>query len=261
MTGSRILILIPHPDDEAVGCAVAAARARAEGAGLWGLYLTTGVPAREALWPWQRRRHAERVDRRRREAARAADALGISPAGFSDWPARTLKAHLDEALALVERALGDHGIDEIWAPAWEGGHQDHDAANCLAARLSGRVRVLEFAEYNFAGGTVRSQAFADPDGTEQILTLTSAEALFKGKLLALYASERANLRHIRLERESLRLLPRRDYARAPHGGTLFWQRFHWVPFRHPRVDFDRPEQVRAILAAWASRATEPAGPA
>ena len=102
MTARRVLILIPHPDDEVVGCAIAARRARAEGATLWGLYLTTGIPSRDQLWPWQRRGYERRVERRRREAIIAAKTIGISPVRFQDWPSRTLKAHLDEAAALIK---------------------------------------------------------------------------------------------------------------------------------------------------------------
>jgi LmbE family N-acetylglucosaminyl deacetylase len=252
VTAPRLLILVPHPDDEVVGCAIALARARAAGAVISGLYLTTGVPARELLWPWQRRRYAARVARRREEAARTASVLGISPARFLDWPARTLKSHLGQAIGLIEQTLGERPIDEIWTPAWEGGHQDHDVTNFLAARLSGLVLVREFAEYNLAGGGVRSQTFAQPNGSEQILTLTVEEARFKTELLSTYRSERANLRYVRRERESLRPLARYDYRAAPHPGRLFCERFQWVPFRHPRVDFDRPDAVRAALAAWSA---------
>jgi len=257
VTGRRVLILIPHPDDEIVGCAIAARRARADGATLWGLYLTTGIPSRQLLWPWQRRHYEALVERRRKEAIDAAGAIGIAPVGFLDWPSRTLKSHLDEALARIDAVAAEHAVGEIWAPAWEGAHQDHDAANCLASCLSKRVRVMEYAEYNFARGRVRSQVFADPDGSEAVLDLSAEERQFKRTLLTLYRSERSNLRHIRQEHESLRPLGHHDYAAAPHAGTLFWQRFHWVPFQHPRVDFDRPEAVRAILAEWNGRVKTP----
>jgi hypothetical protein len=28
---------------------------------------------------------------------------------------------------------------------------------------------------------------------------------------------------------------------------LFRERFHWVPFRHPRIDFDRSADILAAL--------------
>ncbi|HLJ21599.1 MAG TPA: PIG-L family deacetylase [Stellaceae bacterium] len=250
MSAARPLILIPHPDDEVVGCAVAISRARAAGAEISGLYLTTGVPARERVWPWRRAGYAGLIARRRGEAERAAAALGISPAGFLDWPSRTLKSHLDEAMTAISRILVERRIDEIWAPAWEGAHQDHDVANFLAARFASKVPVREFAEYNFAGGRVRSQTFPQANGTEEVLAFSADEAHFKAKLLAIYRSEQMNLRYVRRERESLRPLARYDYGSAPHAGRLFSERFQWVPFRHPSVDFEGSETVRAALAAW-----------
>lgn len=250
MSATRPLILIPHPDDEVVGCAVAASRARAAGADISGLYLTTGVPAREHMWPWRRSRYASLVAWRRDEARRAADGLGISPAGFLDWPSRTLKSHLDEATTAIARTIAERAIDELWTPAWEGGHQDHDVTNFLAARFADAVPVREFAEYNLAGGRVRSQSFPQPNGTEEILTLTAEERRHKAKLLSIYRSERLNLRYVRLEQESLRPLARYDYGAPPHPGRLFSERFRWVPLRHPSVDFEPSATVRAVLAAW-----------
>jgi LmbE family N-acetylglucosaminyl deacetylase len=251
VSAARPLVLIPHPDDEVVGCAIAIVRARTTGAAVSGLYLTTGVPAEERIWPWRRSGYAALIARRREEAGRAAPALGIAPAGFLDWPARTLKSHLDEAMAAIEQTVVERRIDEIWAPAWEGGHQDHDVTNFLAARFADKLPVREFAEYNFSGGRVRSQTFAQPNGTEEVLTFTAEEACLKSELLAIYRSERANLRYVLLQQESLRSIAQYDYRSPPHPGMLFCERFQWVPFRHPRVDFDPPETVRAALAAWA----------
>ncbi|MGH7125659.1 MAG: PIG-L deacetylase family protein [Stellaceae bacterium] len=252
---ARPLILVPHPDDEVVGCAIAVARARAAGSEISSLYLTTGIPAKERVWPWRRASYSALVARRREEANRAAASLGISPAGFLDWPSRTLKSHLDEAVAAISRTLAERGIDEIWAPAWEGGHQDHDVTNFLAAHFVGKASVREFAEYNLAGGRVRSQTFPQTNGTEEVLTLTAVEASLKAELLAIYRSEQMNLRYVRLAQESLRPLARYDYRAAPHPGRLFCERFRWVPVRHPSVDFERSETVRAALAAWSGAST------
>ncbi len=254
MTGRRILLLAAHPDDEAVGCAASIRRAKEDGAEIYALYLTSGVPTADRLWSWQRGTCAARIARRRREAERAAAVLGISPCGFCAWPSRTLGAHLDEARAEIARVIERQGIDVLWAPAWEGAHQDHDAANLLAAGFRDRVAAWEYAEYNFAGGIVRSQTFIAELGDEEILRLTSETAADKRAVLALYASERGNLRHVRVEQESLRPLPAHDYSQPPHAGRLFRERFQWIPFRHPRVDFDPSPAVYARLAHWARRA-------
>jgi LmbE family N-acetylglucosaminyl deacetylase len=245
--GRRILILAPHPDDETVGCAIAAQRARHGGAAVFVLTLTTGIPPKAALFPWQRAAYAARIARRRAEATAVAALLQLTPLGFAEFPSRTLKTAAAAAHGLIANAVSGHRIDEIWAPAWEGGHQDHDVTNFLAARFADRVRVVEFAEYNFAGGTVRSQIFPAAIGNEELIALTPAEADLKAKALAIYHSERGNLAHVRTAQEILRPLPPHDYTRAPHNGTLFRERFHWVPFRHPRIDFERSEDVRRVL--------------
>ncbi len=255
MNARRILVLIPHPDDEVAGCAAAIGRARAAGALVFGLYLTTGVAPAEALWRRQRRCYGERVARRREEALRAAAALGIEPLHFAARPARTLKAELGAALGEIAAALQRSAADSVWVSAWEGGHQDHDVANFLAARIADRVPVTEYAEYNYAGSAVRSQRFPRETGAETLLCLSAREAAAKRGLLAIYRSERANLAHIGTAVESLRPLPRHDYAAPPHAGTLFRERFHWLPFRHPRVDFEATGTVTAALADFAAAAS------
>src|SRR4029077_12016380 len=65
-------------------------------------------------------------------------------------------------------------------------------------------------------------------------------------------SERGNLRHIEAVRESWRLLPRHDYSAPPHSGRLFRERFHWVPFDHPRVDSEPSATIYGGIGDWAS---------
>jgi LmbE family N-acetylglucosaminyl deacetylase len=246
----RILILAPHPDDEIVACGIAARRARAEGARVFVLYLTTGVPPSDVLWPWQRRGYAVRFARRRDEALAAGRFLGFDPVGFLDIPSRRLITRLDEAAAAVDRALVETSADCLWVTALEGAHQDHDAANALAARVRDRLPVWEFAAYNLAGGCVQSNRFIDARGGVIELHLNCEELLLKREALQLYTSERGNLRHIRVREEAYRPLPRYDYAAPPHEGKLFRERFHWVPFRHPRIDLTPSADIYAALGRW-----------
>lgn len=242
----RILILIPHPDDEVVGCCAAIGRARAQGAEVFGACLTTGVPAREVLWPWQRAGHASRVARRREEARRAAELLRIELVSLAEIPTRQLKSHIPATLDTIRQQVRRLNADSLWTPAYEGGHQDHDVANFIASRLRPELPVWEFSEYNFYGGQERSQEFISASGHEMEIELTADEKQRKRQALALYASEQKNLTYVRTEREVFRPLPEYDYSRPPHPGTLFYQRYQWVPYS-PRVDYTKPEEVcRAI---------------
>lgn len=248
--GRRVLVLVPHPDDEVVGCAALIGRLRSRGAEVFAAYLTTGVPAVDLLWPWQRRGHPAWIARRRAEAAAAADRLGLTPLLHQDVPTRGLKTQLAETRRRLLGLIDDNAIDALWVPAYEGGHQDHDVANALGATLAGRLPVWEFAEYNRAGGRVRSQTFPTAGDGEIFCELDAAERAEKRKLLAFYASERGNLGYVKSGVERLRPLAAYDYARPPHPGTLFYQRFQWVPFRHPRVDFTDPSAVCAAIEAF-----------
>ena len=197
--------------------------------------------------------------RRRDEAARAAALLRLGLGGFSSIPSRCLPQHLDEAAASVERAIEAAAATELWVTAFEGAHQDHDAANAIAARFRERLPVWEFAAYNYAGGKVRSNRFLDARGGVVELRAGRDESRLKREALALYASERGNLRHIRIGDEAYRPLPRHDYSAPPHPGTLFRERFHWVPIRHPRIDFTPSAEIYSVLGRWSAAGVEPAG--
>jgi N-acetylglucosamine malate deacetylase 1 len=246
------LILAPHPDDEVVACGLSAWRAHRDGAQLFVLHLTNGAPPREQLWRWQRPAYAARIARRRREAADAARLLGLETVGFLDIPSRCLRFHLDEAVDAVDRALTETEASEIWVPAFEGAHQDHDAGNAIAARFLDRKWVREFAAYNYAGGKVSSNWFFDTRGGVVEHHLSRDEARLKQKALRIYASESGNLLHIGVSREAWRPLPRYDYGAPPHPGTLFRERFHWVPFRHPRIDFTPSAEIYSLLGEWSA---------
>jgi LmbE family N-acetylglucosaminyl deacetylase len=249
--GASVLILAPHPDDEVAGCAAAIGRAKAAGARVSVLFLTHGCVDRDTMWPWARGRYAEVVARRRAEAERACVELGLAVAGWSHRPARHLWRELATVEAEVRHAMAATGADQVWVPAFEGGNPDHDGANAVASRLAAEgISVLEFAEYNLAGGRPRSHRFPTANGTETVLELTAEEAATKRRCLALYASERGNLGYVATARECFRPLAAYDYARPPHEGRLWYARFQWVPFRHPQVDFTRPGDVYAAISAY-----------
>ena len=245
MFGKRILVLVPHPDDETVGAAIAIRRGVAAGSTVTLLDLTHGCPPHAAS--------AERVARRRREGETAAAALGVTRIPDGGLPARALRGALPRALGRVIAAIDAHAIDTLWVPAYEGAHADHDCANALAfaaRRARAGTTVWEFAEYNNAGGVRHANAFPDIRGGEIEIAATDEEARWKSDLLALYASERFNLKNVggAETREAFRPLPARDYSKPPHSGRLFYARFHWVPLRVRQIDFTTSAEVSAAIA-------------
>jgi hypothetical protein len=150
MFGKRILIIIPHPDDEVVGCTAAMARAQAQGARIYGIYLGHGCLRREALWPWQGNGYQKRVARRILEAECAARFLGLTVVGKNTCrAAREIWPQLPDVYEEVQQAIQLSGPDRLWVPAYEGGNPDHDAVNALASTIKS-VPAFEFSEYHFA---------------------------------------------------------------------------------------------------------------
>ncbi len=250
MFGKRILILVAHPDDEVVACAASIARARAQGATVTTLYLTHGCLGRDVLWSWQRKHYEHNVARRRAEAEEAAMALGVQPVGWSARPARHLWRELPQVFEEVKAALAQYRPDQVWVPAYEGGNPDHDALNAVGFKIKPRLSVLEFAEYNFFGGKARTQSFVSTDETARVILLTPEEIASKKAVLKIYASEAGNLSSLGVEQESYRPLSSYDYAQLPHQGKLWYARFQWVPFRHPRVDFTDPTEASKAIVAF-----------
>jgi LmbE family N-acetylglucosaminyl deacetylase len=257
MYAQNILVLVPHPDDEVVGCAMAIDAARRQGCRVHAAYLTTGVPPREVMWSWQRGAHHDRqLQTRRHEMNTVAGELGLNVALCTDIPSRHLRYHITSTISQLDDIVELNRIDMLWVPAYEGGHQDHDVANFVGAMLKARVAVWEFSEYHFAHARVTTHRFVTPGGGERVLTLPPHAVSRKRRLLGLYESEQKNLRHIATRQEVFRPLARYDYNRPPHGGRLFYQRHQWVPW-HPRVDATQPEEVcRAMRAYVATRPLE-----
>lgn len=243
MIGRHILVLAPHPDDEVVGAATAILRAVADGARVSVLFLTTGVSGTDS----------GKIALRRREAEAVLARLGAQAVEASDRPSRTLKAALPQARAEVMDVLARTGADRLWVPAYEGGHQDHDAASALGWSLRAAIEVWEFAEYGFCGGRIQTNRFPVPRSDEVTLELTEAERSQKRHLLGLYRSERGNLGYVGVEHERFRRHAGYDYGAPPHLGRTFYQRFQWVPFRHPRIDFTTPAEVSVALCHFLAR--------
>jgi LmbE family N-acetylglucosaminyl deacetylase len=234
-----------------VACCAAIGRAKAQGSKLAVLFLTHGCVDAATMWPWERPRYLEVVARRRAESDRVAGELGLAIAGHAVRAARHLWRELPDAEREIRAAVAAFEIDQLWAPAFEGGNPDHDGASAIASRLAAEgMNVLEFAEYNLAGGKANSHRFPQPNGTETVLQLTPGEQAAKRRALAFYASEAGNLGYVGVEQETLRPLAAYDYARPPHDGKLWYARFQWVPFRHPGVDFIRPEVVSQSISGY-----------
>jgi LmbE family N-acetylglucosaminyl deacetylase len=141
----RVLVISPHPDDEAIGCGGTLRKHVLEGSRVHVVFLTSGEAGGHGRPP------AETGALREREAQAAADVLGIERIEFYREPDGKLRA----TPGLVERLrtkLARWRPKRIYLPHGQETHEDHRAAARLlrralapaeAADLHPEVRLFE----------------------------------------------------------------------------------------------------------------------
>jgi LmbE family N-acetylglucosaminyl deacetylase len=129
----KVLVLSPHPDDEAIGCGGSLLRHRRLGEAVRVIQLTSGELGGHGLPPPQTRR------RREGEARRAAALLGVETLGFWRQPDGSLRASAP-LLARLRRELLTWPAQRIYAPHSAESHTDHRAACRLSQALVRQLR-------------------------------------------------------------------------------------------------------------------------
>ncbi|MCB8837963.1 PIG-L family deacetylase [Aurantimonas sp. VKM B-3413] len=152
LAGQRILVVAPHPDDEALGCGGLIAELAAAGRCFHILFVTDGGASHPASRTWSRKRLAMQ---REREAAEALARLGAGdqPRTFlrlpdAAMPPRGEPAHaeaLDRTVALVR----EFGPDLALLPWRRDPHCDHRGSWHLVTEalesVAAPARTLEYA--------------------------------------------------------------------------------------------------------------------
>ena len=145
-----LVFLLPHPDDEfAVAFQIRdACRARLE---VHVIFLTDGGLG------------GQDTAIRERESSAVLRRLGVAEEAIhfagrvEKLPDGQLHLHLHRALAAIEKIVsGLPQIQAIFAPAWEGGHQDHDSGHLLGAALGRRFNSAALWQFPLYRGIGRS---------------------------------------------------------------------------------------------------------
>lgn len=223
---SNLLVLAPHADDEVIGalgtlCAFRGAITIA--------LLTDGAPP--ARWRPQGFDRTRYRQARREEAERVWQALRPQTRlHFAPFPDQQLAFCLDAAAAWLDQIAAVTGPNVIFAPAFEGGHPDHDAANVLASALRGNrpLPVWEYALYTARAGVIHRQEFpGEPQWTRH---LPAGQEASKRAAFALYHSQQRTLADFSCDQEALRPLPRHDYSRPALPEPAVYELWGW-PWR------------------------------
>lgn len=192
-TPERLLVLVPHPDDELIGCGALLLRRRMARVRTHLLFLTTGEPLEERE---QRPQYPIRRASRQTCAEQVAQRLECSVT-FLDGPCRRLHHRWTRTLATIVDDLGQRS-GGILFPAREAGHPDHDVAWALSQRVVQGMPSRPAWEYSLYGWTDRTARFLNGLSLvpgDEVLELNSEEALAKERLLRCYAQEYPRILH------------------------------------------------------------------
>jgi LmbE family N-acetylglucosaminyl deacetylase len=139
----NVLVVAPHPDDEAIGCGGAVCLHAARGDRVTAAFLTSGELALQHL----AREEAWRV--REEEARDAGKVLGLSRLRFLRCPDWGLAENMIDAARLLESVLHDEEPQMIYFPHPQDAHPDHQAAarilgTILKSGATGRVQLRAY---------------------------------------------------------------------------------------------------------------------
>lgn len=228
----NVVLLLSHPDDE-FAMFPWIEHLRQAGGRICCLWLTDGG------WGGQDRQV------RMEESRRVLGRMGVAPedmrfVGF-DWqiPDGELYQRMDSVQVRLDGlAPGFEGFGEVWMPAWEGGHPDHDATHLLAWRFANTIgaKPFQFPLYHghgLPGPWFRVLAPLEANGPRRTLVTTVAERWRSIRRCLVYRSQRKSFLGL-LPLYILRLLSSRafvlqpvDPARtgtSPHPGRLLYER-------------------------------------
>ena len=225
-----MLFVLAHQDDE-VFLSTRIERERACGHAAWCAFLTDG-----------RARGADPA-RRNAESLRVLGRLAVD-AGHVRFsrsvPDGQLPLYLEPSLAELSEWLGGITFERIYTTAYEGGHQDHDAAHLVAlavARAHGLVgrtwNVPTYNGYRMPWKLFRVQQPLAGARRRCIRRLDVGAAVRHALLPAGYPSQRSTwlglwpgllLERVALRREILLAADLDSVRRRPHAGALLYER-------------------------------------
>src|SRR5205085_2572664 len=145
---AKVLVLVAHPDDEALGCGILLQR----NPNATVVIATDGAPQDSFFW----KRYGSRefyARMRRLEAEKSLKTAGIHDCNFFGIRDQQLFRNLPQTLTYLRELIKEKGVQAIVTHAYEGGHPDHDSCAFLATALGEefRIPVFEFALYRRRG--------------------------------------------------------------------------------------------------------------
>jgi LmbE family N-acetylglucosaminyl deacetylase len=233
MPRTRYLVVAPHPDDETLGAGAWIARNAAD---VSVVHVTDGSPdsfedARRVGFGSP----AEYAAERRKELDAALDLAGVDRSNRRrfNFVDKDTYLNLPDIVARLLEVIADCRPDTVLSPAYEGGHPDHDTAALAVARalrLAGRsIEHQEYRLYHAAqDGTLDTNSFLpSAEMPREVTPLSGVDRAMKQRMLACFRSQQHFLKNFKIINEPFRNAPQYDFTRAPHTGTLLYERWDW----------------------------------
>lgn len=228
----RTLIIVAHPDDEAVTCAALMQRMREPHL----LFCTDGGPLDPYFWNRYGSREAYSL-LRQQEARLALSHVGVSNVEFLTGRSgehitdQQLFQRLPEAIEGALQVVRRVRPDAVLTLAYEGTHPDHDSCNFITSIIAHEqsLPAWEMPVHRlFREDNLQFQPFM-PEAEPYILVQpTPEESARKRQALKAYVSQGDFLVRFDSAEESFRPLRQYDYTRPPHGGVLNYEAWQWT---------------------------------
>ena len=249
----RTVIVAAHPDDEAIGVGARLTHLSdslivhvTDGAPRDPAYsLRRGFPSRDAY-----------AASRRNELMSALALMGVPAERFRCLGIVDGEA-TDNLVGLTYRlvALFDEFRPDVAVThPYEGGHTDHDATAFAVHLACGILRrdggaapvIVEMASYHLRDGARRVGEFLPfGDLEERTVALDARAQTLKDRVYSCFNSQSECLGAFSRKHERFRAAPRYVFTRAPHAGTLLYERGSNLKGRHWRQTAGRAlEQLR-----------------
>lgn len=234
---SAALFLFAHQDDE-FGVFQKIIDEQGGGNRVFCVYLTDGVF------------EGKSSRRRNRESVAVLTRLGVQEddiffAGHTlSIPDGGLPDHMSSATEWLKNWLGaGRSMAAIYVPAWEGGHQDHDALHAvavMAARMTGLMKIVrQFPLYNgykCSGPLFRVLLPLPENGTVDAVKVSWPSRLRFLRYCLAYPSQTISwiglfpfvlLHYIFHGTQSLQAVSLERIRQRPHAGPLYYERRHF----------------------------------
>jgi LmbE family N-acetylglucosaminyl deacetylase len=219
----RTLVVVAHPDDEAIGCGLLLQRLQDATVA----FLTDGAPADRYFWGkfGSRSAYAEVRAKETRKALEHLKGVRVVRFGARD---QELMFRLDIALEWLRKIIREQKPETIVTHCYEGGHPDHDCCSFLCsivAREAG-IPVWEIPLYSRVDGKFVRQYLPRRERAV-CLSASQKEERAKAGMVQAYASQEEFLQSFEMTTEYFLPQPPYDYSLPPHDGRLNYEWWGW----------------------------------